>query len=286
MRVIENAEEMRRLSREWRREGLRIGLVPTMGALHEAHLSLVRLAQKDCARVIVTIFVNPTQFSPAEDLASYPRTLDEDLRLLEGIGADAVFTPSDAGMYLPDHETWVTVNSLTAGLCGAGRPTHFRGVTTIVSKLFNTTEPDAAVFGQKDYQQAKVIERMTRDLNFPIEIRIGPVVREAGGLAMSSRNRYLQPEDRQAAGVLSKTLAACRERAESGAPLLEVRSLLDASLASEPRANVEYAVIAHPETLAEISDFREGAVIALAARFGSTRLIDNVLVAHTSLRKP
>jgi pantoate--beta-alanine ligase len=258
-----------------------IGLVPTMGALHEAHLSLVRLAQGDCARVLVTIFVNPAQFSPSEDLANYPRTLDEDLRLLEDLGVDAVFTPSAADMYLPDHESWVTVDNLTAGLCGAARPTHFRGVTTIVSKLFNMTEPDVAVFGQKDYQQAKVIQRMVRDLHYPIEIRIGPVVREADGLAMSSRNRNLTPEDRLAAGILSRTLFAVKALAESGAPYAAVRALLDSSLKSEPRAQVIYAVIAHPETLAEISDFTEGAVVALAAHFGAVRLIDNVLIAPT-----
>jgi len=278
MRVFESASDLLGLSREWRRQGERIALVPTMGALHEGHLSLARIAREECSRVIATIFVNPAQFSAGEDLASYPRALGEDLALLHDAGADAVYAPSEANVYLPDHTSWVTVEGLTEGLCGASRPTHFRGVTTIVCKLFNIAEPDMAVFGQKDYQQAKVIERMARDLNFPVAIRIAPIVREADGLAMSSRNRFLSPEDRAAAAILYRTLTACRDLAESGASLEAVRALLDSSIRGEARAEADYAVIVHPETLGEIADISEGALIALALRFGSTRLIDNILL--------
>ncbi|MDR2733353.1 MAG: pantoate--beta-alanine ligase [Spirochaetota bacterium] len=277
MRVIDAAAELRALSREWRREGRRVALVPTMGALHEGHLSLVRIAQTEGARVIVTIYVNPTQFSPSEDLAAYPRTLDRDCALLNDLGVDAVFAPK-RDMYLPDHTTWVTVDGLTTGLCGASRPTHFRGVTTIVAKLLHIAEPDIAVFGQKDYQQARVIERMMRDMDFPVVIRVGPIVREADGLAMSSRNRFLSPEDRAAARVLSRTLFACSDRARAGASLAELCAFLDASLADRARGELDYAVIAHPATLGEIRDLSEGALIALAMRFGSARLIDNILI--------
>jgi len=277
MRLLDTAAGMRDLSRQWRREGRAVALVPTMGALHEGHLSLARLAQSEADRVIVTIYVNPTQFAPGEDLAAYPRTLDQDCALLEDLHVDAVFAPA-MDMYLPDHETWVAVDGLTQGLCGLSRPAHFRGVTTVVAKLFHITEPDIAVFGQKDYQQAKVIQRMARDLDFPINIRVGPIVREADGLAMSSRNRFLSPEDRAGALVLSRSLFACRERAEAGASLAELRALLDASLAARARGKLDYAVIAHPETLREASDLAAGAVIALAMRFDSARLIDNILI--------
>jgi pantoate--beta-alanine ligase len=193
-----------------------VGLVPTMGYLHEGHLSLVRAARAECASVVVSIFVNPTQFGPREDLAAYPRDLPRDLSLLESAGADLVWTPTPEIMYPPGYQTWVTVEEVTLPLEGAMRPGHFRGVTTVVAKLFNAVQPDRAYFGQKDAQQARVIQQMVRDLDFPVQVVVCPIVREPDGLAMSSRNAYLNPAERQAATVLSRALAAARSAWEAG----------------------------------------------------------------------
>jgi pantoate--beta-alanine ligase len=256
-----------------------VGLVPTMGALHEGHLSLVRQAARECASVVVSIFVNPTQFSPAEDLASYPRDLETDLRLLEPLGVDLVWTPSPEGMYPDGYQTWVQVEALTEPLEGAIRPGHFRGVTTVVAKLFNGVRPARAYFGQKDAQQAAVIRQMTRDLNFPIEIVVCPTVREADGLAMSSRNTYLNAQERQAAVVLFRALSAAKTTFERGERLAEnLRQTMLAELAAEPLAQVQYVSCADYDTLQELDRVSGKTLLSMAVLIGKTRLIDNMVL--------
>lgn len=257
-----------------------VGLVPTMGYLHEGHLSLVRTARAECAGVVVSIFVNPTQFGPNEDLASYPRDLDRDLDLLEIEGVDLVWIPTQEIMYPSGFQTWVTVDELTQRLEGAMRPGHFRGVTTIVAKLFNAVQPDKAYFGQKDAQQAIVIHRMARDLHFPLDIVVCPIVREADGLAMSSRNTYLNPAERQAATVLSRALHAARVAYTSGerdAGFL--RQIMTEVITTEPLARLEYVSCVDPRTLQEIEgEFNDQALLSMAVYVGKTRLIDNYLL--------
>ncbi len=257
-----------------------VGFVPTMGYLHEGHLSLVRRARAECAGVTVSIFVNPTQFGPGEDLATYPRDLPGDLRLLEGEGVDLVWTPTPEVMYPPDFQTWVTVEEVARPLEGAHRPGHFRGVATVVAKLFNAVQPHRAYFGQKDAQQAVVIRQMVRDLNFPIEIIVCPTVREADGLAMSSRNSYLTPQERQAATVLYRALSAARAAFADGERDAErLRRLVAEIIAAEPLARLQYVSCAHPETLQELETVADAALLSLAAFVGRTRLIDNLLLA-------
>jgi pantoate--beta-alanine ligase len=256
-----------------------VGLVPTMGALHEGHLSLVRRARGECGFVVVSIFVNPTQFGPKEDFARYPRDLDRDLSLALEAGADLVFAPADTEMYLPGHSTWVDVEGLTEGLCGASRPQHFRGVCTVVAKLLNLCNPDRAYFGQKDAQQLAVIRRMVRDLNVGVDIVGCPIVREADGLAMSSRNVYLSPEQRTQASLLRKSLQAAEELVAAGerdAVLLQVA--VRAVLAEARLGEVEYVVVVDAEDLQPAETIAGGCLIAVAVRFGKTRLIDNTLV--------
>ncbi len=257
-----------------------VGFVPTMGYLHEGHLSLVRRARAECAGVVVSIFVNPTQFGPGEDLATYPRDLPGDLRLLEGEGVDLVWTPTPEVMYPPDFQTWVTVEEVARPLEGAQRPGHFRGVATVVAKLFNAVQPHRAYFGQKDAQQAVVIRQMVRDLNFPIEIIVCPTVREADGLAMSSRNSYLTPQERQAATVLYRALGAARAAFADGERDADrLRRLVAEIIAAEPLARLQYVSCAHPETLQELETVADAALLSLAAFVGRTRLIDNLLLA-------
>ena len=257
----------------------RLGLVPTMGYLHEGHLSLVRRAREECDRVAASIFVNPTQFGPTEDLSKYPRDLDRDLSLLEAAGVDLVWTPDNETMYPPDFSTWVEVEGLTRPLEGAARPGHFRGVTTVVAKLFNAVQPQAAYFGQKDAQQAAVVRKMTRDLNFPVEIVVCPTVREADGLAMSSRNSYLSPEERKSAVVLFRALTAAREAFERGERDAEsLRKVMSATLASEPRARTQYVSCADYDTLEELGTVTGKALLSMAVFIGKTRLIDNFVV--------
>lgn len=256
-----------------------VGLVPTMGYLHEGHLSLVRRARAECASVVVSIFVNSTQFGPNEDLSSYPHDLPRDLSLLEAEDVDLVWTPTPEVMYPPGFQTWVTVEEITQPLEGARRPGHFRGVTTVVAKLFTGVQPQRAYFGQKDAQQAAVIQQMTRDLNFPIEIVVCPIVREADGLAMSSRNTYLNPEQRQAATVLQRALSAARAafaRDERDAGRL--RRILSETIASEPLARLQYVSCAHPDTLQELTVVTDRALLSLAVFVGQTRLIDNFVL--------
>jgi len=257
-----------------------VGLVPTMGYLHEGHLSLIRQAKMDCEHVIVTVFVNPTQFGPNEDFSNYPRDIEHDLSLISPLGVDLVWNPSPEIMYPPGYQTWVQVEALTRPLEGALRPGHFRGVTTVVAKLFNATQPDKAYFGQKDAQQAAVIRQMTRDLNYPIEIVVCPIVREADGLAMSSRNKYLEGDDRKAATILFRALSAAKDISEAGERDAEkLRRKMKEVLESEPRAQMQYVSCADYDTLEELAVIKKGkALLSMAVFFGKTRLIDNFVL--------
>ncbi|HEX9331211.1 MAG TPA: pantoate--beta-alanine ligase [Anaerolineales bacterium] len=255
-----------------------VGLVPTMGYLHEGHLSLIRRAREECDHVVVSIFVNPTQFGPKEDLAKYPRDLERDSSLIEPY-TDLLWTPTAEIMYPPGYQTWVEVEAMTQPLEGAMRPGHFRGVTTVVAKLFNAVQPHKAYFGQKDAQQAVVIRQMVRDLNFPIEIVVCPIVREPDGLAMSSRNVYLDPEQRKAATVLSRSLRAAKKAYESGENNADqLRQVMKDVLASEPLAQMQYVSCADYETLAELVVVNKKALLSMAVYFGKTRLIDNFVL--------
>jgi len=277
MQVVTTVAEMRRLRAQMAGS---VGLVPTMGYLHEGHLALVRRARADNQHVVVTIFVNPTQFGPQEDYQHYPRNPERDLRLLEQEGADVVFMPSVEEMYSPGFDAWVEVGeALTGRLEGAARPGHFRGVTTVVAKLFEIVQAQRAYFGQKDGQQLAVIRKMVADLNMGVEIVGLPTVREPDGLAMSSRNVYLSPEERRAATVLWRSLGRARELFDGGERRAEViRGEMRAVLASERLARVEYVSVADTETLAELEAIEGLAMVSLAVRIGSTRLIDNVTV--------
>jgi pantoate--beta-alanine ligase len=257
-----------------------VGLVPTMGYLHDGHVALVRRARAECASVVVSIFVNPTQFGPHEDLAAYPRDLDGDLAKLEAEAVDLVWMPTSDIMYPAGFQTWITVDKVTAPLEGSVRPGHFRGVTTVVAKLFNGVLPQQAYFGQKDAQQAVVIRQMARDLNFPIAIVVCPTVREADGLAMSSRNAYLTPEQRRAATVLYRALSTAEQAFRHGTRDAEtLRQTMQEVLAAEPLATPQYVSCADPDTLGELQGETRRALLSLAVFIGTTRLIDNVLVA-------
>jgi pantothenate synthetase (EC 6.3.2.1) len=276
MRVVHTIAEARAVRRAlpgtW-------GFVPTMGYLHEGHLSLVRRARAENDRVAVSIFVNPTQFGPHEDYARYPRDLERDLRLLEPLGVDLVFVPSVEEMYPPGFQTWVIVEEVSRPLEGASRPGHFRGVTTVVAKLFNILQPDRAYFGQKDAQQTVVIRRMVQDLNIPVEIVICPTVREPDGLAMSSRNTYLNPEERRAATVLFRALQAAKARYEAGERDAEgLREAMREVIRAEPLARIDYVSVADPETLQELERVEGPALLSLAVYIGTTRLIDNIML--------
>ena len=256
-----------------------VGLVPTMGYLHEGHLSLVRRARADCDHVVVSIFVNPAQFGPQEDLSSYPRDSDRDLSLLEPLGVDLVWMPTSEIMYPPGYQTWVEVEAITRPLEGAMRPGHFRGVTTVVAKLFNGVQPQRAYFGQKDAQQAAVLRQMTRDLNFPIEMVICPIVREPDGLAMSSRNVYLDADQRQAATVLYRSLNAAQAAYANGERHAEtLRQVMKEVLAAEPLARVHYISCADYDTLEELDHVTGKTLLSLAVFMGKTRLIDNLVL--------
>lgn len=279
MKICPTVEEIRSASRAARREGKRVGFVPTMGALHDGHLSLVRAAKAQCDIVIVSIFVNPTQFGPTEDLARYPRPFERDCALLEKEGVGLLFAPSVEEMYPQGALTFVTVEELSSKLDGKSRPGHFRGVTTVVSKLFLAVEPDKAFFGQKDAAQVAVIRRMVHDLKFPVEIVVCPIVREPDGLAMSSRNAYLDPQQRKAALVLSRSLAEVEKLFARGER--EARTLADAGkreIAAEPGVRLDYFEVVDPETLDPVDRLSKPTLIAVAAYVGTTRLIDNVVL--------
>ena len=279
MQIHSTIEAMRAHSRAARRDRKLIGCVPTMGALHEGHLSLVRAAKLRCEFVVASIFVNPTQFGPNEDLAKYPRTFDRDRKLLENEGIDAIFAPDVAEMYPSGATTWVNVDGLSEKLDGKSRPGHFRGVATVVAKLFHVIEPDLAFFGQKDAAQVAIIRRMVRDLRFATEIVACPIVREPDGLAMSSRNAYLDPAQRKAALVLSQSLKEVRRLYEAGernpGALIKCGKLV---VASEPAARLDYLELVDPQTLDLVAQATEGTLVAVAAYLGTTRLIDNALL--------
>lgn len=257
-----------------------VGLVPTMGYLHEGHLSLVRAARRECASVVVSIFVNPTQFGPNEDLARYPRDLPRDLALLEKEAIDLVWTPQAEALYPPGFQTWVTVEQVSLPLEGSMRPGHFRGVATIVAKLFNAVQPDKAYFGQKDAQQAVVIRQMVRDLNFNLEVVVCPIWREPDGLAMSSRNVYLNPTERQAATVLSRALKSAEAAYIAGERNPEIlRQIMSHTIQSEPLARFQYVSCADPDTLQELEGtLSDRALLSMAVFIGNTRLIDNLVI--------
>jgi pantoate--beta-alanine ligase len=274
--VTSDIEEVRRQVAAARRRGLVVGLVPTMGSLHEGHISLILAARRECAFVVVSIFVNPTQFGPKEDFARYPRPLDKDLEVCRRERVDLIFAPEASAMYPPDYRTFIEVHELQDTLCGASRPGHFRGVATVVLKLFNIVQPNIAYFGQKDAQQARIIQQMVRDLDVPVQLRICPIVREPDGLALSSRNQYLDPDQRRQAVVLSQSLRKVRaliERGERDAATL--RQALLAPIQATPGAALDYAEIVDAESLRPLTRLEGRVLIALAVRFGQTRLIDN-----------
>lgn len=276
MIVTNSIQEVRQI--RWQDPAATWGLVPTMGYLHEGHISLARRSRVENGLTAVTIYVNPTQFAPTEDLSSYPRDLPRDLVLLEAAGVDLVFTPDDSIIYPAGFQTYVTVEEVTRVLEGASRPTHFRGVTTVVAKLFNIFQPTRAYFGQKDYQQTAVLRQMVHDLNYNLELIVCPTVREADGLALSSRNKYLDPAQRAAATVLSRALAAGVAALDGGErDASALRRLMGDLIAAEPLARLDYISVAHPTTLAELEMVEEGAVLATAVFFNRTRLIDNML---------
>ncbi len=280
MRVLRTADQMHAACLELKRAGKRLGFVPTMGALHEGHLSLVRAARSQCQAVAVSIFVNPLQFGPNEDLAKYPRTFVRDRQLLEAEKVDLLFAPEADEMYPPGAVTVVEVQGLSGKLCGRSRPGHFRGVTTVVAKLFHIVEPDAAFFGQKDAAQATILRRLVRDLNFPVQVIVCPIVREKDGLAMSSRNTYLDPAGRRQATILNRALMRVQTLADTGerraAALIEAAGEV---FREEPGVRVDYIEIVDNDTLEPIDDISRGALVAVAAFVGGTRLIDNVLLS-------
>lgn len=279
MIVESSPQQVLRLARNARRRDFSIGVVPTMGALHVGHVSLVEQARRECGFVIATIFVNPTQFGPNEDFSRYPRTLESDLAMCRDAGADVVFTPTTSGMYSPASQTIVRVDPLATRWEGAHRPGHFDGVSTVVAKLFNITDPDRAYFGQKDFQQQLIIRRMATDLDFAVEVITCPIVREADGLAMSSRNRYLSPEDRRTAAELYQALLlAAKLAAETTVAPPEISRQMEAHLNSVGGIEVSYATVVDRETLEPLEDRTETAVALIAARVGNTRLIDNLIL--------
>lgn len=279
MKILETIDSARAATRAAHRQGQTVGLVPTMGALHQGHMSLVRAAKQQSDYVAVSLFVNPLQFGPNEDLAKYPRTFERDRELLEQAGVDLLFAPSDAEMYPRGAVTFVDVEGLSEGLDGQSRPGHFRGVTTVVSKLFHIIEPDRAFFGQKDAAQVAIIRRMVGDLDLPVEIVVCPIVREADGLAMSSRNAYLNPEQRKQALVLSRSLRRVEQlfgQGEGDAARLEAAGRQ--VVAEEPAVRLDYLAIVDPNSLEPVTLAARGVLVAVAAYVGNTRLIDNVIL--------
>ncbi|MCS7230018.1 MAG: pantoate--beta-alanine ligase [Candidatus Kryptonium sp.] len=281
MRIITKVKEMQKVADELRREGKIIGVVPTMGYLHEGHLSLIRIAKERSDVVITTIFVNPLQFAPHEDYDRYPRDFERDVKLAQSAGCDIIFHPSVEEMYPGNFLSYVEVEKLSKVLEGEFRPTHFRGVTTVVAKLFNITKPHIAVFGQKDAQQALIIRQMVKDLNFDIDIIVAPIVREPDGLAMSSRNVYLSETERKEATVLYESLKLAENLVAQGERNSKVIiSKMEELIKSKPSAKIDYIAIVKPDTLEKVENLNEGNeyLIALAVRIGTTRLIDNTIV--------
>ena len=279
MKVIESVTGMTVFSRQAHLQHQRIGLVPTMGYLHEGHLSLIRLARKESDRVVVSIFVNPSQFAPGEDFEKYPRDFERDQSLCRQEGVDCIFHPPAAEMYSSVHRTYVITDQLSAKLCGLSRPTHFQGVTTIVAKLFNIIQPDTAVFGQKDAQQSLIIRRMVSDLNFPVKIMVAPIVRDTDGLALSSRNKYLSPAQRAAAPVLYQALQEAEHLIGVGeTSSAKIREAMMTMIKAVPEASLDYLAIVDFQHLEPVREIASGTLIAVAVYFGATRLIDNIII--------
>jgi pantoate--beta-alanine ligase len=288
MRIVTSVAAMQRLARQWQRRGQRIGFVPTMGYLHAGHLSLVRAARRrvgKAGKVVVSIYVNPTQFGPKEDLSRYPRNFARDHKLCRAAGVDVVFAPRDAEMYPGaadgNYSTYVVEEKLSRSMEGASRPTHFRGVTTVVAKLFNIVLPEVAVFGQKDFQQAAIIKRMVRDLNFPVQIIIAPTVREADGVAMSSRNKYLVGDLRPQATGLWRSIQMARRAvatAKKSTPAVKLRAVVRQVIITTPAARLDYVEFFNAETLSPVTKVSRGTHMALAVFIGKTRLIDNAIL--------
>ena len=278
MKIVGTVKEVREQVKEWKKQGLTVGFVPTMGYLHEGHKSLMDAARKGNDKVVVSIFVNPMQFGPTEDLATYPRDLDHDAALCESAGVDLIFHPEAEEMYEKDFCSFVDMTGLTEGLCGKTRPIHFRGVCTVVNKLFNIVTPDHAYFGQKDGQQLAVIKRMVRDLNMDIEIVGCPIVREEDGLAKSSRNTYLSSEERKAALILSKTVALGKELAKTEKDANKVVEAMKKNIETEPLAKIDYVEAVDALSMAPVEKLEGTCMLAMAVYIGKTRLIDNTLI--------
>jgi len=279
MRVFTKIDEIKQYIKQQKIKGKTIGFVPTMGYLHKGHLSLIRQAKQENDFIVVSIFVNPTQFGPGEDFEQYPRDLEKDTLLAEEAGADIIFNPDINELYPGGYQTYVQVEQLTQTLCGASRPVHFKGVTTIVTKLFNIITPDRAYFGQKDAQQSIVIQRMVEDLNMDVKIAVCPIIRENDGLAMSSRNVYLNQEERKQATVLYQSLTAATGVIVNGERNAgKIKAMIETMIADKPLAKIDYISVVDGKTLEDIRDIETQVLIALAVRFGETRLIDNVIV--------
>lgn len=278
MNIVKTISEVRNEVKNWRKQGLSVGLVPTMGYLHEGHKSLIERACKENDKVVVSVFVNPTQFGPGEDLATYPRDIQRDAALCEDAGAALIFNPEPEEMYFDDFHTYVTMESLSDELCGKTRPIHFRGVCTVVSKLFHIVAPDRAYFGQKDAQQLAIIKRMVRDLNFDIEIVGCPIVREADGLAKSSRNTYLNPEERKAALVLSRAVRFGQELIQKGERNADVIvEKMKQLIEEEPLAKIDYVQAVDAISIQPVAEIKGTVLVAMAVYIGKTRLIDNFI---------
>jgi pantoate--beta-alanine ligase len=276
MQVVKTIKEMKDMSAAWRKDGETIGFVPTMGYLHEGHLSLVRQSVKQCSKTVVSVFVNPTQFGPGEDFERYPRDTERDFGLLEPLGVDAVFMPEVEEFYPPGYQTYVEVTEITNRLCGLSRPGHFRGVTTVCCKLFNVVSPHKAFFGKKDFQQFTVLKRMVEDLAMDLEIVPMPIVREPDGLAMSSRNTYLSHEEREAALCLSRSLKeAQRLFSEGERDAAKIHLAVKAIIEAEPLVKIDYISVCDPFTFDEVDKIEKGTLVALAVKVGPARLIDN-----------
>jgi pantoate--beta-alanine ligase len=276
MKIVETVAEMQAISTEWRRSGFEIGVVPTMGALHAGHLSLIDKIRPEVDKIILTLFVNPTQFGENEDLDKYPRTFEADTKACKEKGVDAVFFPSSEEMYFDDRSTWVTEDAVSQNYCGASRPEHFRGVTTVVAKLYNSVLPDVAVFGEKDYQQLQVLKRMTRDLNFPVKVIGAPVYREESGLAMSSRNEYLAPDVRRAAAVIFESMSTASEKVKAGEFDFNTAKNFIEKQISSAGGIVDYIEIVDSDTLEPVNNSDQKTRCLVAARFSPARLIDNI----------
>lgn len=279
MQIAYTVKEVREQVKAWRKEGLSVGLVPTMGYLHEGHASLIKKAVEDNDRVVTSIFVNPTQFAPTEDLEAYPRDMEKDSKLCETLGVDLIFHPEPEEMYAPDFCTWVDMDVLSKTLCGKSRPIHFRGVCTVVSKLFHIVTPDRAYFGQKDAQQLAIIRRMVRDLNMDIEIVGCPIVREEDGLAKSSRNTYLNEEERKAALILSQSIFLGQKMVQEGeTDAAKIKTAMVEKIQSEPLARIDYVEIVDGLSMQPVDTVQSPTLAAIAVYIGKTRLIDNFIV--------